>query len=56
MLFIQDQITRGNLSVIHDSGMKGYLWANGIAWKDYAQHVSDISQQGKRACLRSDSR
>ncbi len=44
-------VFRGNLSLIHDSGMKGYLWANGIAWKDYAQHVSDVSQRVKRASL-----
>jgi hypothetical protein len=44
-------VFRGNLALIHDAGMKGYLWANGIAWKDYAHHVSDISQQVKRASL-----
>jgi hypothetical protein len=23
-------------------GMKGYLWASGIAWKDYAQRVGEV--------------
>ena len=44
-------VFRGNLSLIHDAGMKGYLWANGIAWKDYAEHVADVSRQVKLAAL-----
>jgi hypothetical protein len=44
-------VFRGNLPLIHDSGMKGYLWANHIAWKDYAQHVNDVSRQIKLASL-----
>ena len=31
--------------------MKGYLWANGIAWKDYAQHVDEISARVKQASV-----
>ena len=46
-------VFRGNLALNHDSGMKGYLWANGIAWKDYAQHVAKVSQQVKEASLAS---
>jgi hypothetical protein len=44
-------VFRGNLSLIHDAGMKGYLWANGVAWKDYAEHVADVSRQVKLAAL-----
>src|ERR1700752_617969 len=44
---------RGNLPLLHDSAMKGYLWANRIGWKDYAQYVHDISQQVKLASLAS---
>jgi hypothetical protein len=44
---------RGNLALNHEAGMKGYLWANGIAWKDYAQHVADFSQHLKQAWLAS---
>jgi hypothetical protein len=46
-------VFRGNLSLNHEAGMKGYLWANGIAWKDYAQHVEQVSQRVKRASLQS---
>jgi hypothetical protein len=42
-------VLRGNLSLNHESGMKGYLWANHIAWKDYAGHVEQVSQRVKRA-------
>jgi hypothetical protein len=44
-------VFRGNLSLIHEAGMKGYLWANQIAWKDYAEHVSTVSQRVKHASL-----
>ena len=44
-------VFRGNLALNHESGMKGYLWASGIAWKDYAQHVEQVSQRVKRAAL-----
>jgi hypothetical protein len=44
-------VFRGNLALNHEAGMKGYLWANGIAWKDYAQHVAEISQKVKLAGL-----
>jgi hypothetical protein len=46
-------VFRGNLSLNHEAGMKGYLWANGIAWKDYAQHVGEVSQRVKQASLAS---
>src|SRR5258708_29869278 len=46
-------VFRGNLALNHEAGMKGYLWANGIAWKDYAKHVEEISQRVKRASLAS---
>jgi hypothetical protein len=44
-------VFRGNLALNHEAGMKGYLWANGIAWKDYAQHVGEVSQRVKQASL-----
>ena len=28
--------------------MKGYLWASGVAWKDYAAHVAQV----RSACQR----
>jgi hypothetical protein len=46
-------VFRGNLPLNYDTGMKGYLWANRIAWKDYAKHVADISQRVKCASLAS---
>ncbi len=46
-------VFRGNLALNHEAGMKGYLWAHGIAWKDYAKHVEEISQRVKRASLAS---
>ncbi|MBV8072903.1 MAG: hypothetical protein JO270_23575 [Acidobacteriaceae bacterium] len=44
-------VFRGQLPLIHDAGMKGYLWASKIAWKDYAAHVAEISKQVKQAGL-----
>lgn len=47
---------RGNLALNHEAGMKGYLWANGIAWKNYAAHVTlaiASQQRVKRASLAS---
>jgi hypothetical protein len=44
-------VFRGQLPLIHDAGMKGYLWANHVAWKDYAAHVKDVSQRVKHASL-----
>src|SRR6266700_2163590 len=44
-------VLRGNLSLNHEAGMKGYLWASGIAWKDYAKHVEEVSQRVKEASL-----
>jgi hypothetical protein len=46
-------VFRGNLALNHETGMKGYLWANGIAWKDYAAHVAEVSQRVKAASLAS---
>jgi hypothetical protein len=46
-------VFRGNLALNHEAGMKGYLWAKGVAWKDYAQHVEEVSQRVKRASLAS---
>lgn len=44
-------VFRGNLALNHEAGMKGYLFANGIAWKNYAAKVGEISQQVKQASL-----
>jgi len=44
-------VLRGNLALNHEAGMKGYLWASGVAWKDYAQHVGEVSQRVKQASL-----
>ena len=44
-------VFRGNLSLIHDAGMKGYLWASKVAWKDYAAHVTEVSKRIKEAGL-----
>jgi len=44
-------VFRGQLPLIHDAGMKGYLWANHVPWKDYAAHVADVSQRVKQASL-----
>lgn len=46
-------VFRGNLALNHEAGMKGYLWANSIAWKDYAKHVEEVSQRVKQASLAS---
>jgi hypothetical protein len=32
-------VFRGSLALNHETGMKGYLWANGIAWKDDSRGV-----------------
>ena len=44
-------VFRGNLALNYEAGMKGYLYAKGIAWKDYAKHVAEISPRVKQACL-----
>lgn len=44
-------VFRGQLPLIHDAGMKGYLYANGVGWKDYAEHVASVSKQVKKASL-----
>ena len=46
-------VFRGNLALNHEAGMKGYLWANSIAWKDYAKHVEEVSKRVKQASLAS---
>ncbi len=44
-------VFRGNLALNHETGMKGYLWASGVAWKDYAAHVAQVSQRVKEASV-----
>jgi hypothetical protein len=47
-------VLRGNLTgLAHDTGMRGYLWASGVAWKDYAKHVEAVSRRIKQASLES---
>jgi hypothetical protein len=44
-------VFRGNLGIHHEAGMKGYLWANKIAWKEYGRHVDEVSDRVKQASL-----
>jgi hypothetical protein len=44
-------VFRGNLALNHESGMKGYLWANGVAWKDYGSHVASVSDRVKETSV-----
>lgn len=44
-------VLRGHLALNNDPGMKGYLWANQIAWKDYSAHVEQVSRRVKEASL-----
>ena len=44
-------VFRGQLSLNHEAGMKGYLWANGIAWKDYGSHLDQVSRRVKETSL-----
>jgi len=46
-------VFRGNLPLNHEVGMKGFLWVKGVAWKDYARYVSEVSQRVKQASLAS---
>jgi hypothetical protein len=46
-------VFRGNLPLNHEVGMKGFLWVKGVAWKDYAKYVTEISQRVKQASLAS---
>ena len=38
-------VFRGNLCLNYESGIKGYFYANGVSWKDYAQHVHQVSER-----------
>lgn len=44
-------VFRGNLALNYEAGMKGYLFAHKIAWKDYARCVEQTSQRVKEASL-----
>ena len=40
----------GNLAAMVAQGMEQYLWQNGILFKDYLDHVKQVSQQVRKAC------
>jgi hypothetical protein len=44
-------VLRGTLPLNHAAGMKGYLWANHLGLRDFADHVEHISKQTKEASL-----
>lgn len=44
-------VFRGNLALNHESGMKGYLWANHLGLKDFGGHAEQMSKQVKEASL-----
>jgi hypothetical protein len=44
-------VCRGTLPLNHTTGMKGYLWANGLKLKDFGEHAEQISRQIKEASL-----
>src|SRR6266404_4560537 len=44
-------VFRGNLALNHETGMKGYLWASKVPWKEYAAHVAQVSQRVKETSL-----
>jgi hypothetical protein len=46
-------IFRGTLrKIAYECGMKGYLWANRILFKDFGSHAHEVSEGVKRAALR----
>lgn len=45
-------VFRGNLCLNYESGIKGYLYANGVSWKDYARHVNQVSERVTEAAKR----
>jgi len=46
-------IFRGTLrKIAYECGMKGYLWANRILFKDFGSHAHEVSERVKRAALR----
>lgn len=44
-------VFRGNLALLHEAGMKGFLYTNHVPWKDYAGYVASTSQRVKLASL-----
>jgi hypothetical protein len=44
-------VFRGTLPLNHESGLKGYLWANHLGLKDFAEHANQMSLQVKQASL-----
>lgn len=44
-------VFRGQLWHNRLSGMKGYLWAHGLAGRDFAEHAEQISQHVKEAAV-----
>lgn len=44
-------VFRGQLPLIHEAGMKGYLWAHDLRLKDFGEHAEAISRKVKQASL-----
>lgn len=45
-------VFRGTLrSIVHDAGMKRYLWANQVLLKDFGAHVEQVSRRLKEASV-----
>ena len=44
-------VFRGQLGLNHEAGLKGYLWAQGLALKEFGAHAEKVSRQVKEASL-----
>jgi hypothetical protein len=44
-------VFRGTLALNHETGLKGYLWANHLGLKDFGAHAEQVSKQAKEASL-----
>jgi hypothetical protein len=44
-------VFRGNLGLNHETGMMGYLWANGLGLKDFGTHTEQMSQRVRELSL-----
>lgn len=44
-------VFRGTLALNHETGLKGYLWANHLGLKDFGAHAEQISRRVKEASL-----
>lgn len=44
-------VFRGTLGLNHETGLKGYLWANHLGLKDFGEHAERVSKRVKEASL-----